>query len=63
LRVGTALVEATVFTLPCSHNARWFADGDFNRMHHARGPVSRVYARVVRPGQVRPGDDAVLEPA
>jgi MOSC domain-containing protein YiiM len=63
LRVGDALLEASVFALPCSNNARWFRDGDFNHMHHERGPVSRIYASVIEGGAVRPGDAAVLEPA
>ena len=31
-------------------------------MHHERGPVSRIYARVLEPGEISVGDDAVLEP-
>jgi MOSC domain-containing protein YiiM len=62
LLAGQALLEVSVFTLPCSKNARWFLEGDFNRMHHDRGPVSRVYASVLAGGWVRPGDEVVLEP-
>lgn len=62
IRVGTALAECALFALPCRANAHWFADGDFHHMHHGRGPVSRVYARVLEPGRVAPGDPAVLEP-
>src|SRR3954454_18332321 len=47
LRLGTVLVETTPFALPCAKNAGWFADRDFNHMHHERGPVSRIYASVL----------------
>jgi MOSC domain-containing protein YiiM len=62
LRLGTALAECTLFALPCKTNAPWFLGGDFARMHHERGPWSRIYARVLEPGEVRPGDVAILEP-
>jgi MOSC domain-containing protein YiiM len=62
LRLGTALAECTLFALPCHKNAAWFRGGDFRRMHHDRGPWSRIYARVLEPGEVRPGDVAILEP-
>jgi MOSC domain-containing protein YiiM len=62
LRVGEALLEVTVFSLPCTHNAQWFADRDYRHMHHERGPVSRVYAWVLEPGTVATGDPVVLEP-
>ncbi|MCB1000603.1 MAG: MOSC domain-containing protein [Acidimicrobiales bacterium] len=60
LRLGTVLCEVSAWALPCKHNARWFSDGDFMRMHHGRGPVSRAYATVLEPGTIRVGDDAVL---
>jgi MOSC domain-containing protein YiiM len=56
------LAEVTVFALPCESNARWFRHGEFERMHHLRGPVSRVYARVLGGGTIREGDAVVLEP-
>ena len=62
LRLGTALVECTLFALPCAKNAAWFLGGAFDAMHHERGPVSRIYARVLEPGDVRPGAVAILEP-
>jgi MOSC domain-containing protein YiiM len=62
LRLGEVLAEVSVFALPCASNAPWFLRRDFGRMHHERGPVSRVYASVVEPGRIATGDAAVLEP-
>jgi MOSC domain-containing protein YiiM len=62
LHIGTALVEASVFALPCKQNAQWFMNRRFDRMHHERGPVSRVYAAVLEAGEVAVGDEVVLEP-
>jgi MOSC domain-containing protein YiiM len=62
LQVGTVVCDIIAFALPCRTNARWFIDGQFNVMHHERGPVSRVYAVVIEPGEVRAGDEAILEP-
>lgn len=57
-RLGTAVdIEVSGYTTPCTKNARWFVDGDFMRMHHGRHPgSSRVYARVLSQGELRPGD-------
>jgi MOSC domain-containing protein YiiM len=58
---GDLVAELTLFTLPCSKNARWFLDGDFNRMHHGAEPgVSRMYASVLVPGVVSVGDSVTL---
>ena len=62
LQLGAVRCEVLAFALPCSKNARWFRDGAFDLMHHDRGPVSRVYARVVAPGALHAGDPATLEP-
>lgn len=63
LRLGTVLAEVTVPALPCTKNARWFRDGDFNRMHHERNPhLTRLYALVREPGEVAPGDPVAVEP-
>ena len=61
LEIGTVLCEVSAYALPCSQNAAWFVGGDFEAMHHERGS-SRVYATVLRPGTVKVGDSAVLEP-
>ncbi len=63
LQVGTALVEISSFTEPCSKNAQWFIDGNFRRMHHGLHPGwSRAYAWVLETGEVAPGGDVVVEP-
>lgn len=63
LQVGEALLETTPYAIPCKKNAQWFADGRFRRMSHDVEPgVSRIYARVLVEGVVRPGDRAVVEP-
>ena len=55
-------LEVTSYTDPCKHNARWFVDGDFMRIsqkkHHG---WSRLYARVLAEGVVRPGDTVTVE--
>ncbi|HEX6946775.1 MAG TPA: MOSC domain-containing protein [Acidimicrobiia bacterium] len=60
-RVGDEVeIEITGYTTPCSTNARWFIDGDFTRMLQGRYPgESRVYARVLQEGTLRPGDPFV----
>lgn len=62
LQLGSVRCEVLAFALPCSKNARWFVDAKYDLMHHDRGPVSRVYARVVEPGELSAGDPAILEP-
>jgi MOSC domain-containing protein YiiM len=62
LRIGTVLAETTTWAVPCTHNARWFANGDFDLMHHENGAVSRIYAFVVEPGRITTGDAICLEP-
>ena len=55
-RMGTVLAEASLWALPCKTNAGWFLGGDFEVMHHDRGPVSRMYATVIEPGEIASGD-------
>lgn len=62
LRIGEMLCEVSAYALPCNTNKPFFIDGDFNVMHHERGPVSRVYATVLEPGRIATDDAAVLEP-
>jgi MOSC domain-containing protein YiiM len=50
-------LEITSYTSPCSQNGRWFRDEDFSRISQKKNPGwSRVYAKVLREGVVRPGD-------
>lgn len=57
LRVGEVALEITAPAHPCRNIAGSFADGDFSRLsakiHPGRG---RMYARVLTPGTIRPGD-------
>ena len=62
LAIGTALVQITAPAVPCSQNARWFSDRDFDRIHHRHGPISRLYAMVIEPGTIAAGDPVRLEP-
>jgi MOSC domain-containing protein YiiM len=69
MRPGVALsigpdvkIEVTSYTAPCSQNARWFLDGDSGRISQKRNPGwSRVYAKVLREGLVRPGDEVRIK--
>ena len=58
LQVGPEVqVEIMSYTTPCDKNARWFRDGDYKRVSHKKNPGwSRLYAKVLREGLVRPGD-------
>ena len=63
IRIGTDVrLEVLSYTDPCKQNARWFVDGDFMRIsqkkHHG---WSRLYARVLAEGVVRPGDEVTVE--
>ena len=64
LRLGeTVLIEVTGYTEPCWKNAQWFTEGDFNVIDQQERPgFSRVYARVLEGGQLRPGDTVELIP-
>jgi MOSC domain-containing protein YiiM len=61
-RVGEAVViEVTRFTSPCVNIRPAFHDGEYARVSQKRHPGwSRVYARVVTPGEIEPGDPVVL---
>ena len=63
LGVGSTVLQVMAPAVPCAKNARWFADGVFDRIHHRHGPISRLYAVVVEPGAIAVGDAVVLEPA
>jgi MOSC domain-containing protein YiiM len=64
LRVGDVLLQITRYTSPCINITTSFARGDYSRISQKRHPGwSRVYARVLRPGTIRPGDPVHLVPA
>jgi MOSC domain-containing protein YiiM len=65
LRVGDWVeIEITGYAAPCSNIADSFADGGFTRMSQKLHPGwSRLYARVINPGEVRPGDALEWLPA
>lgn len=62
LRLGQdVLLEVTRYTTPCKTNERWFVGGNFNRIHQKLHPGwSRVYARVLAGGVIRPGDSVEI---
>jgi MOSC domain-containing protein YiiM len=63
VQVGDAVCEISLPTLPCSQLIPYFSGGDFFRIHHERHPGwSRLYATVVRPGDVEVGDPVIVEP-
>jgi MOSC domain-containing protein YiiM len=61
-RIGeSVLLEVTRYTTPCATIRASFRDRDSNRIHQNVHPGwSRVYARVIDPGVVRPGDAVEL---
>jgi MOSC domain-containing protein YiiM len=65
LRLGRdVLLEVTRYTTPCTNIAGSFTGGAFARILQERHPgQSRVYTRVVRGGEITPGDPVeLLEP-
>jgi MOSC domain-containing protein YiiM len=61
LTIGPVVVELSLYALPCAKNAQWFADRNFERIHHRteRG-VSRIYGSVLHGGPIRVGDPVSL---
>ena len=57
LAIGETEVELTMFASPCRTIRGSFADGGFSRVLEQQHPGdSRLYARVLRGGTLRPGD-------
>lgn len=55
-------LEVTSYTSPCSKNGQWFREQDFSRISQKKNPGwSRVYAKVLREGIVRPGDEVRIQ--
>lgn len=65
LSIGDTLIEVTSFAFPCKEIAPAFTDRDFTRISQKLYPgESRVYARVLREGNIRTGDSVrLLDPA
>lgn len=61
LEFGAIKTQITGYAIPCKKNARWFSDGDYQRLSHERGAVSRVYCLVTQPGSVAIGDTAICK--
>ena len=62
LRLGEEVtIELTSFTVPCSNIEEAFTGRHFVRISQKMNPGwSRLYARVLQPGQIRPGDAVVV---
>ena len=55
------IIETTAWTQPCSKLTQWFTAGDFTRIDHDRHPGwSRIYAKVLRDGDLAVGDRIVV---
>ena len=59
LEFGSVKTQVTGYAIPCKKNARWFSDGDYQRLSHELGAVSRVYCLVTQPGSVAAGDTVI----
>jgi MOSC domain-containing protein YiiM len=56
-------VQLTRYTTPCTNIAGSFVGGDFSQVLQAQHPGrSRIYARVIREGTLRPGDPVRVLP-
>ena len=62
-RIGPTLeIELSSAAMPCATQRRNFSDGKFSRISIDVHPSdSRMYARVIREGEVRPGDQISLQ--
>ena len=61
LEFGSVKTQITAYAIPCKKNARWFSDGDYQRLSHELGAVSRVYCLVTQPGDIAVGDIAICK--
>ena len=61
--VGPVPMLISAHAVPCSKNAQWFSDRDFNRILHDQHPgFSRLYAIPLNSGDVTVGDRVTVEP-
>ena len=64
LQMRDVLLEIVSYTSPCSHIEASFKEGEFVRISQKVHPGwSRVYARVLREGLVKEGDEVQLKNA
>jgi MOSC domain-containing protein YiiM len=63
LRVGPEVrLEIASYCAPCELNAQWFREGRYARISQKKHPGwSRLYARVLQGGVVRPGDAVTIQ--
>ena len=61
LEFGSVKTQITGYAIPCKKNARWFSDGDYQRLSHELGAVSRVYCLVTQPGEIAVGDTVICK--
>ncbi len=62
LWVGSVLLEVSGYAAPCKTIRMSFLDGHFSRISHKLFPGwSRVYARVLIPGQIRTAANVIIE--
>ena len=58
LEIGSVKLEVTSYAAPCKTIRESFTDGYFNRISQKLFPGwSRVYTRVLNPGEIRVGDE------
>lgn len=64
LQLGESVeIELTEYAPPCHKIGRFFLDGNFNRINPKSSPdAARIYARVLRGGDLRAGDPVRLLP-
>lgn len=55
-------LELTSYCAPCELNGQWFRNGAFKRISQKKNPGwSRLYAKVLHGGIVRPGDTVEIK--
>ena len=63
LEIGPVRLEVTSYANPCKTIRESFTDGYFNRISQKLHPGwSRVYTRVLNPGQIQVGDEILSKP-
>lgn len=61
VRLGDVVAELTAYAAPCRTIRHSFTDEEFTRISQRRFPGwSRVYARIITPGTIKPGDPVEL---